>query len=115
MAKICYTAKDPLITFRKALIAAEQDHEASNDQASFIEFLREDLEDELEHRAKSAVLNPAQHSGQEQNEVIKMPFTYLFLRVLKTAPVNIVTRLWTHYAKNDPKVLHQLIKRLANF
>ena len=44
-----------------------------------------------------------------------MPFTYLFLKVLKTAPTNVILRIWTHCAKHDPKVLHQLIKRLANF
>ena len=44
-----------------------------------------------------------------------MPFTHLFLRVLKSAPAHVITRLWKHCARHDSKVLHQLIKRLANF
>ena len=44
-----------------------------------------------------------------------MPFTYLFLKVLKTASAHVIIRLWQHCAKHDSKVLHQLIKRLANF
>ena len=58
LAKTCHVAKDPLINFRKALKAAENDHDNNYNRASFIELLQNDLEDELEHRAKKSTLNP---------------------------------------------------------